>query len=442
MRRYAILKVLVQNQSGISPKEISDKTGIALSNCYTYLGRLKNEQLIQNRDGLIFINSGQPKVNLLLDLQAMVPKDFDELISTKFGSFLRVFSKSLIVDSAKIGVGNQYRLKRIAIPNRIVLLISKKPGRYCLKLNELLVKTLLAYHGIAPAFTEVDFNKLVENLSPRQERLYSKTLEASPELVKVCEDYYKEDRDFLLPKVASFVPDGRVAPLLVQADQVNKEYQLFLSSLDENTRKNILSQWEKRYIYNTNSIEGNTMSEEQVAEFLKAGIKPPEVSDREIHETNNLRRAIHFLEIKRAEEISLELMKEIHFQVQSEIREDAGYLKASYNFVKPNFPTTPPQYVKNRLEALVQWYKANKDRFHPLVLASIVHMQFELIHPFSDGNGRVGRLIANHILRQRGYLPFTIPVKTKEEYYRAIQNHSLPQFLLYTTASFIEEYRR
>lgn len=441
MRKYAILRVLVQ-KDGLTPKEIAEGSKIALPNCYTYLKALRVENLVADRSGKVYSNSSEPKVKLILDLQAMAPDAFDELISVKFGGLLRELSRSVKVFGAEIKPASRYRLKKTALPLRIALQLSKRPATYCLKVNEALVKTLLQYHAVAPLFSEMDFNGLLASVSIRKERTPSTTVEGSPELAKLCDEFYYAGKDLILPRFEPFIPDERVNPLLEKVELVNKEYQLFISSLDEPTRKNFADRWEKQYIYNTNSIEGNTMSEEQVEGYLKDGIKPLAISDREVYETTNMYRAIQYLKFKKDEDVSLDLMLEVHFQVQAQIREDAGYVKASYNYVRPNSPTTPPQFVKQRLDALLQWYKANKEKLPPLVLASIFHIQFEIIHPFSDGNGRVGRLIANHILRQRGFLPLTIPVRTKAEYYRAIYNQSLPQFLLYVSTSFIEEYRR
>ena len=145
---------------------------------------------------------------------------------------------------------------------------------------------------------------------------------------------------------------------------------------------------------------------------------------------------------KRIERFISVVEPELHFMVQKNIDEKPGNYKNFYNFVSPNSPTTPPQHVKQRMAMLVDWYKKNKDTLHPYTLASIFHIQFETIHPFGDGNGRVGRLLSNHILTRKNFFPVTIMEKTKQNYYRALENRSLPQFLLYSLSCFIEEYKR
>jgi Fic family protein len=128
--------------------------------------------------------------------------------------------------------------------------------------------------------------------------------------------------------------------------------------------------------------------------------------------------------------------------IHKDIGDAPGEYKKFYNYVKPSSPTTPPQHVKERMRLLLQWYNENKGKLHPFVLASVFHMQFEMIHPFADGNGRVGRLLMNYILEERDFLPLTILEKTKQNYYRSLENKSIQQFLDYVLTSFIEEYRR
>jgi Fic family protein len=81
----------------------------------------------------------------------------------------------------------------------------------------------------------------------------------------------------------------------------------------------------------------------------------------------------------------------------------------------------PSGNVVQLLGELVEWYNKNKDKYPPLVLAAIVHNQFENIHPFADGNGRVGRLLMNNILLRHGMMPVNIEFINRGEYYSSLQ---------------------
>jgi len=74
------------------------------------------------------------------------------------------------------------------------------------------------------------------------------------------------------------------------------------------------------------------------------------------------------------------------------------------------------------LQELVNWYSKNKNKLPAIVLAVVVHNQFEYIHPFEDGNGRVGRLLLNNILLKHRLPPVNISVKNRRQYYKTLQD--------------------
>ena len=435
--------MVYETPTGITPKEISKRLGVSITNIYTYLKLLKEEHLVQETPaGAYIANKTNGKLQQILELQSMTPNRFHLLITPGFKNLLEKLCPSLTVLATEFSASEQKGIESIAIPLRIVLKLSKHPAVYCLKINEALVKSLIDYHDLKTGFGEGDFQGLIEGTNVRKVESTTKTVESDPNVIKMCDTSYANDEDFFLPKIKEFVIDQRLAGLVKSVEQVNKEHSLFMNALEENVRIARLEQWELRYIYNTNSIEGNTMSEKEVTDYLKTGKSPENISRREVYETNNMRHALAYIKLKQHEDMSEDFIKEIHFMIQKDIDPAPGVYKKFYNYVKPNSSTTPPQHVKERMRALIEWYKVNKRVLHPFVLVSVFHMQFEMIHPFGDGNGRVGRLLINHILRQNNYLPITIFEKSKQNYYRAIENRSLPQFLYHTFTNFIEEYRR
>ena len=75
-----------------------------------------------------------------------------------------------------------------------------------------------------------------------------------------------------------------------------------------------------------------------------------------------------------------------------------------------------PQDVPDKMGGLLRWYSKNRKILHPLVLASHFHAEFEKIHPFVDGNGRVGRLLMNFIMHKHNFPMINIPKKRKFKY--------------------------
>jgi Fic family protein len=80
-----------------------------------------------------------------------------------------------------------------------------------------------------------------------------------------------------------------------------------------------------------------------------------------------------------------------------------------------------PENVSNLLEKLFAEFYSEKKTLHPIELAALLHNKFVNIHPFTDGNGRTGRLLMNWILLRNKFPPIIIEVSNKEQYYNAIE---------------------
>lgn len=102
----------------------------------------------------------------------------------------------------------------------------------------------------------------------------------------------------------------------------------------------------------------------------------------------------------------------------------------------------PQNKITLLLKELVTWYNKNKNRYHPIVLAAVVHNQFENIHPFQDGNGRVGRLLLNNILLKHDMPPVNIELKNRRRYYDTLQAYEKEGNLRPTIELILKEYKR
>ncbi|MBN1157265.1 Fic family protein, partial [Candidatus Woesearchaeota archaeon] len=103
---------------------------------------------------------------------------------------------------------------------------------------------------------------------------------------------------------------------------------------------------------------------------------------------------------------------------------------------------TPIEQLRKALKEYIFWYNCNKKRFKPLVLAAVIHNQFENIHPFQDGNGRVGRLLLNFILLKNRYPPINIHLENRREYYNILQEYRNNHDLKPTLRFLISQYKK
>nr|WP_317235834.1 Fic family protein [Aestuariivivens insulae] len=178
------------------------------------------------------------------------------------------------------------------------------------------------------------------------------------------------------------------------------------------------------WTYNSNGIEGNTLSLRETQMVLQEGITVKGKSLREHFEAKNHERAINYLYklVEENESISVKDMLSLHSLVMNSIEEDfAGRLRnggvriAGANFVPPN-----ALKVLELLEDLVTFVVENPLQLNAIEMATVFHHQFVWIHPFFDGNGRTVRLAMNLLLMQAGFPPAIILRNDRKKYYMAL----------------------
>ena len=200
--------------------------------------------------------------------------------------------------------------------------------------------------------------------------------------------------------------------------------------------------------YNSNHIEGSRLTHDQtryIFETNTIGIEGESVRVDDIIETTNHFRCIDLI-IDRAEErLTESLIKELHLILKSgtsDSRKDwftVGDYKRLPNEVGGN-ETTAPEDVHREIKALFKEYNAKKRKSFEDILD--LHQRFEAIHPFQDGNGRVGRLVMFKECLANGYVPFIIADELKMFYYRGLREwNNLRGYLLDTCLAAQDNYK-
>ncbi len=185
------------------------------------------------------------------------------------------------------------------------------------------------------------------------------------------------------------------------------------------SRKDIYDQFVLSLTYNTNSIEGSTLTENETADILFGNISLKNKSLVEQIEAKNHQTALQFLfkQIKPNFKITEELILKLHGILMNSIRDDAGmYRSHGVRIVGANIPTA--NYLK--LPKLMKELEKNINKREKDIIRHIseIHSRFEQIHPFSDGNGRIGRLLIIAMLLRSNLPPAVIKQEDKRLYYR------------------------
>ncbi len=226
-------------------------------------------------------------------------------------------------------------------------------------------------------------------------------------------------------------------------DQI-KRYGLYDKKIKIEHLQNL--DWERfteQFTYNTNAIEGSTVSAKEVKKLLE---HKEEAENLDEIETLNVAKAVEYIKVNK-EKLSLNLIKRLHLICFKGTKNFAGKLRKVEVVIKGSSGKVvhvgaPAKELNELLNELCIWYEKHKRKYPPLLLAVVVHNQFEKIHPFQDGNGRVGRLLLNHILLQHKYPPINIRLKDCSEYYQCLQKYDKTGEIISTLKFLIKEYRK
>jgi len=199
---------------------------------------------------------------------------------------------------------------------------------------------------------------------------------------------------------------------------IKKNFQKEWRSVPESAKQKQLEEISIAFTYNTNAIEGSKITLEEAREIIHDKIAPNK-SLRDVNETEAHSKT--FLQMLRDKnKMSDEILLKWHKEIFSSTKEDiAGkyreYLVRVGSYLAPDW-----QEVEKMMRELVGFINKNLDKLNSVELSAKAHYRFEKIHPFGDGNGRVGRLLMNYILWHTGYPMIIIEYKKRKSYYKAL----------------------
>ena len=215
----------------------------------------------------------------------------------------------------------------------------------------------------------------------------------------------------------------------MKTDLIQKLKERLLIEFSKRDRSGIYAVTSRELAYNSNKIEGSTLTENQTASLFDTGMLP--VSDsayraKDIEEMNG-----HFLMFNHMlktldEELSEDLIKKFHYELKSGVFEDKanGYNIGEYK-ARPNIAdtmqTSLPADVPGDMRELLNWYK-NADK--NLATLALLHTRYEKIHLFQDGNGRTGRLILYREALKHNIIPPIIHDANRMEYVEGIKEYA------------------
>lgn len=216
-------------------------------------------------------------------------------------------------------------------------------------------------------------------------------------------------------------------------DKLKKVYELKeklagLRPLNEGELKRLRDEFTVSNTYNSNAIEGSTLTLRETAMILSEGITIAEKPIKEHLEAIGHKDAFDYiLEIAdRKTELSERVIKEIHSLVLMADRENRGiYRRVPVMIMGSEYTPPQPYLVPKEMEQLIIDHNEIIGTADVISSAALLHLKFESIHPFIDGNGRTGRLLLNFELMKNGLLPVNIKFTDRVKYYDCFDNYRL-----------------
>jgi Fic family protein len=201
-----------------------------------------------------------------------------------------------------------------------------------------------------------------------------------------------------------------------------------------------------KFTYNTQRIEGSKLTLRDTANLLEKGETPKkplkDIKEAEAH------KKVFYEMLNYSKDLNLQIMLQWNKILLSETKPDVAGRIRNHGVAISGSKFMPPLAIELEflLKEFFDWYSKNKTKLHPVVLSALAHLKFVTIHPFSDGNGRISRLMMNFILNKNGFPMLDIPYENRNGYYTALERSQIKKeekiFLQWFFKRYLKEYRR
>ena len=235
----------------------------------------------------------------------------------------------------------------------------------------------------------------------------------------------REGRSWMIPAEAKKPEDGRfkaTESLLTVIDRKKMELDS-RRPLTEGELERLTEEFIIEYTYNSNAIEGNTLTLRETDMVLR-GLTIDRKPLKDHMEAVGHKEAFGFVQdlVKEQAPLSESIIKQIHYLVLADKPQDRGvYRKIPVRIMGTKHEPVQPYLIQSEMEQLLQAYRNSSE--HIISRLARFHIEFEGIHPFIDGNGRTGRLLVNLELMKAGYPPIDIKFADRISYYNAFDEY-------------------
>lgn len=230
-------------------------------------------------------------------------------------------------------------------------------------------------------------------------------------------------------------------------DRIKKNFSDEYIKFPETAKQKYLESFLIKFTYNTNRIEGSTLTLRDTANLLKDGISPKNKSIKDIKEAESHKKLFYtILDYKK--DLNLNIILYWHKVLLQDVdKEIAGSIRDHQVAIAGTTVHLPyPAELNVLLKEFFTWYNQAKNKLHPVELAALVHLKFVSIHPFTDGNGRISRILMNFVLNKNKFPMLDISYSNRLSYYTALERSQKTGkeyiFVQYLIKRYFKEYEK
>ena len=230
-------------------------------------------------------------------------------------------------------------------------------------------------------------------------------------------------------------------------DKIKFNYSKDHKKMPVSAKKKETETFAIKFTYDTQRIEGSTLTLRETANLLENGITPSQKPLQDVKEAESHLKVFREM-LDYDKDLSLQIILYWHkLLFESSKKDIAGRIRVHQVAIAGSKFMPPfPAEVYPLLRDFFKWYSKYKTKVHPVELAALVHLKFVTIHPFADGNGRLSRLVMNFVLNKFGFPLLNIEYKNRNSYYNALErsqtNKDYIIFVHWFFRRYLKEYKR
>lgn len=227
-------------------------------------------------------------------------------------------------------------------------------------------------------------------------------------------------------KKRKFMQEFYAKKFLKNIDKIKKNFNAEYKPMPKSAKEKSKENFAIKFTYNSQKIEGSTLTLKETANLLENGISPGSKSLRDAKEAE-AHKKVFFEMLDYEKNMNLRTILKWHKDLMQDTKEDIAGKIRNHDVAIAQSKFMPPMHIElsTLLQEFLDWHNREKKNLHPVELAALVHLKFVTIHPFSDGNGRISRLMMNFILKNNNFPLLDILYTKRNSYYNALERSQI-----------------